>query len=287
MNKNNRLLILMISVIVILSGISVYIILTGKENNVSYEPIETPLLFVKENIEFSIETDDYNPMDFLDDIVNYDLSRFDTVESIELNLSEYGEQKGALSVSLNNAKISRTFTYLIIDDIPPIIIVDRPLNTTVGLPIEFNDYIRVTDNALKEGEVIEPTIEGDINWDIPGSYSIWIRAEDEAGNTASWPATVTVLGTQPDYTSGNTGGSSGGSTGGSTGGSSGESTSGNTGGGSGGSTGGSTGGNSGGQNDNDQSDPNQGGDQGSNPEPDVPEEETPNPETPENDDQGA
>lgn len=214
MNKNNRLLILMISVIVILSGISVYIILTGKENNVSYEPIETPLLFVKENIEFSIETDDYNPMDFLDNIINYDLSRFDTVESIELNLSEYGEQKGALSVSLNNAKISRSFTYLIIDDIPPIIIIDRPLNTTVGTPIDFNDYIRVTDNALKEGETIEPTIEGDVNWDVPGSYRIRISAQDEAGNTASWPATVNVYGTTAPSTGGSAGGSSGGSAGG-------------------------------------------------------------------------
>src|SRR5690554_103077 len=155
MNKNNRLLILMISVIVILAGSSIYIILNGNDYTIPYEKIETPLLFVNDNIEFTIETDEYNPMDFLDDIVNYELSRFDTVESIELNLREYGEQKGELSVSLNNARISRSFTYTIIDETPPIIIIDRPLNTTVGSPIDFNDYIRVTDNALKEGETIE------------------------------------------------------------------------------------------------------------------------------------
>lgn len=213
MVKNNRLLILMISLITILSVFSIYVILTDDNEAVAYEPFETPLLFIKEDIEFNIEIEDYDAFDFIDKVIDYELSRFDTVDSIELNLTEYGEHKGTVSVSLNNAKITRSFTYSIIDEVPPIIIIDRHLTTPVGSPIDFNEYIRITDNALKDDEIIEPVIEGKINWDIPGSYRIRITAEDAAGNTASWPATVIVYSRATESTSGNTGVSSGGSAG--------------------------------------------------------------------------
>lgn len=209
MNKNRATLWALITLTVFLITLSVIVVLTEDKPTINTNPIDIPVLVFNDNIEFELNLEtEIEPLEYLYFVIDPNKSTYDRVEEFELQLNVPGEHSGSVVVYLGNIRAERSFKYFVVDDVRPIIHVSKYMYTRVGNPLDFNDYIIITDNS---GEEIEPVITGDVNWDVPGIYTIRITATDASGNEAGWTDVVEVGGiviSQPntDSGTGNTGG---------------------------------------------------------------------------------
>lgn len=216
MNKNRTTLWVLITLTVFLITLSVIVVLTEDKPTINTNPIDIPILVFNDNIEFELNlSTEIEPLEYLYFVIDPNKSTYDRVEEFELQLNVPGEHSGSVVVYLGNIRAERSFKYFVADDVRPIIHISKYMYTRVGNPLDLNDYIIITDNS---GEEIEPVITGDVNWDVPGIYTIRITATDASGNEAGWTDVVEVGGivmSQPNTNgdSSNTGGgtSSGGS----------------------------------------------------------------------------
>lgn len=209
MNKNRATLWALITLTGILLVLSVIVVLTEDKPIIDTKPTDIPTLVFNDNIEFELNLEtEIEPLEYLNLVIDPNKSMYDRVEKFDLRLDVPGEHSGSVVVYLGSIRAERSFKYSVLDDVRPIIHVSEYMYTRVGYPLDFNDYIVISDNS---GEEIEPVITGEVNWDVPGIYTIRITATDASGNEAGWTDVVEVGGiviSQPntDSGTGNTGG---------------------------------------------------------------------------------
>lgn len=163
------------------------------ENKPVVNPVIYPTLVFREEIVFDVEPDSIDNLEsFLKEIIDVNKSEYDELLVLEYSRQAIGEYEGTIRVSLNEIRQEKSFKYTVKDTVRPIIHQEYDLITDEGEPLDIEDYLRISDNSLREGETLEIEVTGDINWDIPGVYPITISVEDEAGNIASMRTQVVV-----------------------------------------------------------------------------------------------
>lgn len=146
-----------------------------------------------ESIRFEVNVEEIDPMSYLEQIVDLEKSEYDEIISIMLQLDHVGEKRGIVRYIQNGFRMEKNFPYEVYDEQAPIISQSELFSTRVGEPIDFYDYLSVSDNSLKEGESIPIEIEGYVNFDVAGYYYIIISATDASGNSTFYEAEVEIL----------------------------------------------------------------------------------------------
>lgn len=190
--KFDRFSALLLGIILVLLVPTGYIAINERKHKPESQVIFSPKLNFKEKIRLPLKLEKIDPFDYLEEIVNEDGSEYDEVLELNLSLDTIGRKQGNISVSYNDLIGERNFMYEVYDDEAPEIAQSELFVTDVGTPINFLDYITVSDNSLKEGETIEAKVEGDVDFDTPGTYTVLVSAEDASENRTAYEATVTV-----------------------------------------------------------------------------------------------
>lgn len=190
--KFDRLSLLLLSAVILLLFPAGYFIYEDMQK----EPITTvfysPKVKLKEKITFPITLDEFDPFDYLDIIIDESQSEFDKILEINLKLDKAGEHQGYISIMNEDQIGEKRFFYSVIDDEGPVISQSELFETEVGVPIVYENYLSATDNSLPEGETLPVKVEGKVDFDTAGVYTVVVSAEDESGNRSFYEATVRV-----------------------------------------------------------------------------------------------
>ncbi len=95
-----------------------------------------------------------------------------------IDTTKIGEKVIDVIYVQNDEKKVKSIIINIVDKEKPIITCDI-IDTYVGADVNWNEFIKITDNSK---EVIEPVISGDYNLEEVGSYDIKVTAKDSSGN---------------------------------------------------------------------------------------------------------
>lgn len=94
-----------------------------------------------------------------------------------------------IKVSKKEYKYSIEKEYYIIDSIAPIITGANDKEVNAGTILDLKEGIKAVD--IVDGEV-EFTLEGEVNYNVPGTYVITVKAIDKTGNTSTEKFNVVV-----------------------------------------------------------------------------------------------
>lgn len=94
---------------------------------------------------------------------------------------------------------NNVFTYhhsvLIYDNIPPVIIQTKNAELSIGDEFIYLNYFKVSDNI--NGVLNVSIDDSNVNYNLTGSYSATISAEDQSGNSTSYTFTIYIIDKTP------------------------------------------------------------------------------------------
>jgi len=91
--------------------------------------------------------------------------------------------------------VEETLTLEFYDNVPPVIAGGKDLSLTVGETLDLLEGITATDNS---GERLAVSVQGEYDLKKAGEYKLSYFTADSAGNTATFPFTLTVMATPFD-----------------------------------------------------------------------------------------
>lgn len=190
----DRLLIVLILLVLVLLATSIWVFSKDKNKQIEHhERLQIPKAVFKEDISFAIDvSEDLDPLDYLDEIVDLERTDYDEIVSLELNLDKIGKHQGYFTFLKDGHKKESRFGYEVFDDQIPIIHQHTPIIAKKGSPVNLNDYLRISDNSLKPDETLKVNLDTNVNWDIAGDRVVVVSVTDDAGNRASARLIITI-----------------------------------------------------------------------------------------------
>ena len=173
--KKGMIVCLVLLLICALAGVGTYFFIKSKQLNVSF----------KKDIVVSLNDEVYNT-DYVVDLDNGEIVNKKEV----INTATTGTKTITLTIrDFFGKEKDYSFDIKIIDDEKPTISSKDKFTTEVGTKIDLLKDVVVTDNSKED---IKATIEGDYNFDKPGTYKLKYVAQDRSGNEASKDFELTV-----------------------------------------------------------------------------------------------
>ncbi len=193
--RNQRFLIALIILTFILAiPTTIIAIFESRPKDIESE-IFKPVINFYQDIEFEINVDDISHNEYIDTIINLKDSEIDNVISLEFKLDEVGSKEGKLTYDRDGIVYEDHFTYSVVDNIAPLIHQNSTFVTQLFGTVDYNEYLSVTDNSLREGETLEVNVNDEnLDTSIPGNHYVTVSTEDASGNRAEYVALVIVYG---------------------------------------------------------------------------------------------
>ena len=176
-------IILFIIPIFLIIGIAILIVNLKKED----KPAETPDLILKyQNAEVELNEEIYN-LDYITKIENgHIITNKELVDTTTI-----GQKEVEIEVEDLNKQIKKITLYIdVVDTEKPTITFSKEINTLVGKEVNLLADVVVTDNS---NETIIPTVEGNYDFKVAGTYNLFYVATDSSNNTTKESFILTVM----------------------------------------------------------------------------------------------
>ena len=169
-----KIISLIVFFLLIIVVIAIMIVNLKKDNKSS----ETPELILKyQNAQVELNNEIYN----LDCITKIENGNIITNKEL-VDTTTIGQKEVEIEVEDLKKQIKKITLYIdVIDTEKPTITFSKEVNTLVGKEINLLNNIVVTDNS---NETIIPTIEGDYDINVTGTYNLFYVATDSSNNTS-------------------------------------------------------------------------------------------------------
>ena len=113
----------------------------------------------------------------------------------KIDTSSTGNHEVTVKCSENGADFETKLTYEVVDTTAPILLNSGDGATHItGTPFDLSNYVGFADN-YDSAPVL--TYSGDIDPNVPGSYSLCATVTDSSGNVLNWDLTMNVADTKP------------------------------------------------------------------------------------------
>lgn len=189
------------SIALLLIGIILYLGLTSNKEKPEVPYYKEPYIHFIDEIRFEFDPEyTITVNDILDQILIPEQSDYDEIIDIEIDLGAIGTKRGNVMARRGDVIATRSFTYHVVDLVPPVLYLDKPIVLNLGQELDLSQFVRIEDNSLQEDVSLTPRIVGDYDINRVGVYSVVIEAEDESGNQGSFTTTITVVGYQSSIT---------------------------------------------------------------------------------------
>lgn len=202
MFKLDRSAQLLLALIVVLLIPTAILVLSDKKEPIIPEVMVVPDIVLQDNIEFEVNVDTVDTNEYVDQIVKRDASEIDEIVSVDLTLDEVGTFKGKFTYVFEEREFTQDFEYVVYDQTPPVILQSENFRVAQYGTLDYQEYLSVQDNSLKEGETLEIKVEGNVNFDVVGRYYVSVTAEDASGNIGGYEAVVIVYAPESSETGG-------------------------------------------------------------------------------------
>lgn len=170
-----KIIIISSTILLIIIGIAITIFINSKKLQV----------ILKKNLEIDINEKIYN----IDNIQKIKNGNIISKKKL-INTSKIGKQQ--ITIDIKNffgQKEKYTYTIKVIDNKKPTITYNKELQTEKGTEIDLLKDVKVEDNSKEE---IKVSIEGEYDFNTPGTYNLKYVAKDSSNNETKEEFTLTV-----------------------------------------------------------------------------------------------